>query len=675
MIFTRLMITNLGVYRGRHEFELRPQAQDENTPPIVLFGGKNGAGKSTLLEAIRLCLYGRIALGARIRRTDYETHIRQRMHRQANGLPVSSASVGLVFEHVHAGVMSTYDAVRSWRIDSSHVQEDVSIYKNGIPFTEIAPEHWNDFLRDLIPPGLADLFFFDGEQIQALADHEREAETLGNAVRGLLNLDLIEKLQADLMVYLRQQNPNNPSKLQQTAQQADEIAASLEEQISARRQDLAQIQSHIDYTLAQAEKVRQRLLSEGAAFIQQRDSITHRQKEVERELEQTREAIRELATGLLPFAVSPIWAQRLRGRLIQEAEAEKQQVVFQTQHEQAAQAAMNLLKPNFQKQVAPDVDAQSWAKIAAALQQMLQPTQVEDIGPVRHAISENERSKLLGWIDETTHHIPGRLHELSIHMEALEDEQIQLARALKQIPTEDVAIPLLDEFHRVVEKKGRLDSQFEQISAELRQLDFQLAQAERERKAAWEQFTASDAGNSRTKRAGEVQKVLDQYLKQITELKMRELEHAIAQYFNLLCRKRMFVREVKINPEQFTVTLYGANRMVLPKSELSAGEKQLYATALLWALRSVSGRALPIIIDTPMGRLDTDHRTTMLKSFFPNAAHQVILLSTDTEIDPNAFRLIQHAISHTFRLEFDQDEGCTKVERSYFSAQPEARLA
>src|SRR5690349_10957671 len=178
MIFTRLTITNLGVYRGRHEFELRPQQRAGELRPIVLFGGKNGAGKTTLLDAIRLCLYGRSALGARVRRNDYDTYIRQRFHRDVQGLPAQTASVGLLFEHVHAGVRSTYDAVRSWRLDNGTVRESTSIYKDGNPFQEIAPEYWNDFLRDLIPPGLADLFFFDGEQIQALADEERESETL-----------------------------------------------------------------------------------------------------------------------------------------------------------------------------------------------------------------------------------------------------------------------------------------------------------------------------------------------------------------------------------------------------------------------------------------------------------------------------------------------------------------
>ena len=665
MIFTRLMLTNMGVYRGRHEFELRPQAQNGHTPPIVLFGGKNGAGKSTLLEAVRLCLYGRVALGPRVRSADYQTHIRQRMHRN-DDRPTTTASVGLMFEHVHAGVVSTYDAVRSWRLDGLNVIENVSVFRDGAPFTEVAPEHWDSFLRDLIPPGLADLFFFDGEQIQALADDSRETETLGNAVRGLLNLDLVERLQADLLVYLRQQDPHDRSKLRQAAEQAEQAFHALEEQASARRQDLAQVQSHLDRALSLADKARQQLLREGAAFIHGRDEIVRRQREIERELEQTRDATRELAAGLLPFAATPLWNARLAERLAQEAQAEQSRVAFDSQHEQAGRVAMRLLQPDFQRSTAPEVTPQNWATIATAVQTMLAPTPVAAIGSIRHNISADQRAKLLGWIDEATMLLPERLHRLTTQLERLEAEQANLARALKQVPSETVATPLLDEFNHHAEEKGRLDEQFARIADELRQLDHQLAQLDRARKAAWLQLAEAGDSNTRVQRAAEVQVILDQYLQQITELKMGELEQAIAHFFNLLCRKRMLVREVKIDRQRFSVTLYGANRTVLPKSDLSAGEKQLYATALLWALRSVSGRALPIIIDTPMGRLDSDHRATMLKKFFPNAAHQVILLSTDTEIDPAAFADIQHAVSHTFRLEYDQATGSTQVERRYF---------
>ena len=129
----------------------------------------------------------------------------------------------------------------------------------------------------------------------------------------------------------------------------------------------------------------------------------------------------------------------------------------------------------------------------------------------------------------------------------------------------------------------------------------------------------------------------------------------------------MLVKEVKIDRRDFHVTLYGQNRQELPKTILSAGEKQMYATALLWALRSVSGRALPIVIDTPMGRLDSDHRRTLIERFFPLAAHQVIILSTDTEIDESTYTQLLPNISHTFILNYNEDQGSTVVTNGYFA--------
>jgi DNA sulfur modification protein DndD len=49
MIITQLLINNFGIYRGRHEFDLRPRVVDDQPLPVILFGGKNGAGKTTIL--------------------------------------------------------------------------------------------------------------------------------------------------------------------------------------------------------------------------------------------------------------------------------------------------------------------------------------------------------------------------------------------------------------------------------------------------------------------------------------------------------------------------------------------------------------------------------------------------------------------------------------------------
>ena len=99
---------------------------------------------------------------------------------------------------------------------------------------------------------------------------------------------------------------------------------------------------------------------------------------------------------------------------------------------------------------------------------------------------------------------------------------------------------------------------------------------------------------------------------------------------------------------------------------LSAGERQLLATSLLWGLARASGRPLPTIIDTPLGRLDSSHRRHLIERYFPVASHQVILLSTDEEIDEDSLKRLQPHISRSYHLQFDEALRSTRVTPGYF---------
>ena len=120
------------------------------------------------------------------------------------------------------------------------------------------------------------------------------------------------------------------------------------------------------------------------------------------------------------------------------------------------------------------------------------------------------------------------------------------------------------------------------------------------------------------------------------------------------------------------MTLVSREGRYIPKAQLSAGEKQIYAIALLWALRAVAARPLPIIIDTPLGRLDSNHRQNLVEHYFPNASHQVIVLSTDTEIDETYFRELEPFISHAYHLVYDEGSESTHAEEGYFWHTPSA---
>ena len=75
---------------------------------------------------------------------------------------------------------------------------------------------------------------------------------------------------------------------------------------------------------------------------------------------------------------------------------------------------------------------------------------------------------------------------------------------------------------------------------------------------------------------------------------------------------------------------------------------------------------LPIIIDTPLSRLDSTHRDNIVNNYFPNAGEQVVILSTDTEIDTNYYRSLEPHLSGAGYLDFDQRQELTTFRSGYF---------
>ncbi len=672
MIISRLVIENFGVFQGRHEIDLLPSKRTEDFRPVILIGGKNGAGKTTLLEAIRLCLYGKNALRTRNSRANYETYIADRMYRSpTNGEVANSAKVELSFEYVHTGVVSSYHAERTWKRKGNGVTEELLIFKNNNVLRDIDRQHCDDFLRDLIPSGVSDLFFFDGEQIQMLADEATETTALETAIDGLLNLDIVGRLKTDLGLYVRQQTQQEQSQLQERLELLRTQLAEAEENVVERKQDVASEMSQLDGIRKKMGDARQALVREGAAFIQQRDQLEAERTDVERLLEQTRNAIREQANTLLPFTLAPQWTQQLRFRLEEEASVEQARITRSARKTQAIEVAKRLQDADFQR-IAPMLQPTDWERIASEVAALLMPIEEDNGDPLRHPFSQQQRERVISLIDASLNDIPIELMNLGDQLEMLEEKQRRLQKTLQQIPSDAVGQPLVDEFQQFARREGERIERIRQLENSLAEAETKRNVLEQQVRKVWEQLSTADGIHERVAQAAKIQVILNQYLVRITAIKLEELEGQIAEYFNRLCRKPHLVRNVSIDPDHYRVTLFTENGEILPKSSLSAGERQLYAMSLLWALRAASGRLLPIIVDTPMGRLDSDHRRLLITRFFPEAAHQTIILSTDTEIDAETYEAMLPMVSRAYSLDHIAEEGRTEILPRYFSAISEA---
>ena len=242
----------------------------------------------------------------------------------------------------------------------------------------------------------------------------------------------------------------------------------------------------------------------------------------------------------------------------------------------------------------------------------------------------------------------------------------QIEAALAQAPTDDALKLTVAEVNDAYKNLGAAQQEANSLDEELNRVQRDLADIARGLERLLGKVKEGERAQERAATVKRSQAALKQYLVAVTELKLHQLEREVTQCFGAICRKDDFVHEIRVDPESFEITLFDRNGHAMSKERLSAGEKQVFAVALLWALGRTSGRPLPVIIDTPLARLDSDHRRLLVERYLPCASHQVLVLSTDTEVDEAAFVSLEPAVSHAYHLRYDHAKHVTTAEAGYF---------
>ncbi len=176
----------------------------------------------------------------------------------------------------------------------------------------------------------------------------------------------------------------------------------------------------------------------------------------------------------------------------------------------------------------------------------------------------------------------------------------------------------------------------------------------------------SDDSARLIKYAHNANKVLGEYKIRLQARKMGLLADTMTDCYKKLANKKNLIDLIRIDPVTLDLSYLSSDGMEIPNASLSAGEKQLMVISLLWALAICSKKKLPVIIDTPLSRLDSDHRLSLITTYFPQASEQTIILSTDSEVDEQYYGVMKKDIGDEYTIIYDDESKSSSVERGYF---------
>lgn len=655
MIFEKLTLHNFGAYQGEHVVDLSVTPER----PVVLVGALNGSGKTTLLEATQLALFGRAVRGTSRSRMAYQEYLGQLINR--NVRPEIGASVGLTFRHRSGGRDDRFSITRTWRKAGAAIKEEIEVLRNDALDTE-ATERWLEFVEEFLPVQLADLFLFDGERIEALADPERSAEFLKAGIHALLGLDLVDHLTRTLVVHER------GKRLAGAADQAPreylERAEAALNSLRQRSADLALEKGAAVENVTRAERVlrsaRQRLVKQGGNLLADRALIVAAAQHASDNLALREAAALELASGEAPLL--------LLTELIDEAKS------LATSAEQASVAKrvhdvlvgrddeLSALLATCKVSRAARTRIQAFLEQSRAQWQSTSKT----LSPI--GISSGGFESLTEeWARELRTEVRNQLKALGEADAAFKSAELRK----NAIPSEESVASTLAEVRHAEEGVSQSKARVEVLGVEYAKLQNQIERAEGTFKRAQEavrELELKDEVEARIVRhSTRARETLERFRKAVAAKNVVRLESLITERFQAILRKKdSLVNRVRVHPETFELQLHDREGRELEPLLLSAGERQLLAVAIVWALAQASGRLLPTVIDTPLGRLDGEHRSRLVESYFPCASHQVILLSTDEEINGRYYTQLRSRVSREYLISFDPEARSSRIEPGYF---------
>ena len=635
---------NFGVYAGDNQFVF------EGDRPIVLIGGMNGRGKTTFLEAVLIALYGSNSFAyTESKYKSYAQYLRSFVNKSAED---KCCSVELEFEIFDRDV-ERYVIQRAWDTLKKKTEERIKVYKDGI-LNGFLTNNWLLFVENILPSALSSFFFFDGEKIAEMAADNTNNQ-LKNAIRSMLGITVLDVLDNDITRNIKRINKENSSsetadgvqKLRDEKNNAAEELRKIGEQIECAEQILVEDSKKLD-ELHHLYEVK------GGNVIEKKQSIVQKRVALNAQLISEEERLYSISAEVLPL----LMVSDLVGDIkLQATDEHNDSILRQTVSQ------LEVLLTDFEKSYSGDT------KASKAFYEYVKSQTADDYVEKVYELSDQALFQVNELMETKISEARVLTEEILASKRKLEKQIVELDSYLNLDINEKELQSIFSKIKKIekkiVDDKVVLSNLDQKRASANARLISETAEFNKYVEAYLLNSEMIDSIERTLKYSNMALQILERYQVELQKRKANVLSNTITECYKKLANKKNLINRIEMDPETLNIKYVSEDGLEVGRDSLSAGEQQLMVISILWALAICSKKKLPVIIDTPLSRLDSLHRAALIKTYFPNAGEQTIILSTDSEIDSKYYKLMKDNIGDEFTLNYDERTKSTSIERGY----------
>ena len=669
MVIKEIELCNFRIYKGLNPISLATDKEKN----IVIISGKNGFGKTTFLMALVWCLYGRQMedvddlYNREIRDNGgYPKYIANSLNRKARAEGKTNFSVSITFSDVNIPEVQCNELkiTRTYSTTKVANPENIEIlidgYENELT-KEVGPEI---FIREFImPTEIAKFFFFDAEKIVSLAEINtaEQRRNLSLAYSEVLGIKKYEDMKAEL-VGLQKKLRADSAGAEEKAE-LDHLLTDVEKFESKIRENNELIKDNTEKIFEykyESNQIQEKLIKSGSTItVEELNQLRKKESDLDIIITDLSDQLKN-SFEIIPLAIVGGLLNDILDQVEEEFRLNNAQ--FDQEHVQRVtrEVINDLISQKKPDDLVIDYEVQEY--FVETIKKLIKKHFFADTVEVPsnfkelHGFSELERNELSEVINqlklsfkENFKRISGGYNQTRNELSAIK-KRIRDAEEHQENPIIQADREKKDLLETEITKLHILNSQ---IKHENEDLALEIIKNKKAIDKITERIQVSKQNEKKYRITERLIKKLQKFISNFKEEKKKSLEKQILNGLQTLMHKKGFVDkvEVQIIGEDIDINLLDERGEYINKGNLSKGEQQMYATALLQGLVEESYIKFPVFIDSPMQKFDVDHAHNIVKHFYPEVSEQVILFPLiKKEMSLEEYSLLLPHVSNAYLL-------------------------